>query len=132
MELQMTPTRHEPPESGSHRSAFAALGLHPSLLEAVAAEGYETPTPIQTQAIPQVLAARDVIGCAQTGTGKTAAFVLPLLQRLASTKPERPGAIRALVLAPTRELAAWASARRRRRSRESPSSSSRRPVASST
>jgi len=113
MEFQMTPTRHEPPESGSYRSAFAALGLHPSLLEAVAAEGYETPTPIQTQAIPQVLAARDVIGCAQTGTGKTAAFVLPLLQRLASTKPERAGAIRALVLAPTRELAAQIAERAR-------------------
>jgi ATP-dependent RNA helicase RhlE len=85
-------------------SPFAELGLAPALVEAVAAEGYEQPTPIQAQAIPRVLEARDLLGCAQTGTGKTAAFVLPILQRLAS-RPKN-GRIRALVLAPTRELAA--------------------------
>ncbi len=85
------------------RSTFASLGLAPSLVRAVAEEGYETPTPIQSQAIPHVLDGRDVLGCAQTGTGKTAAFVLPLLQRLAALP--RDGRVRALVLAPTRELA---------------------------
>ena len=85
-------------------SAFAALGLSAPLLRAVAAEGYETPTPVQSRCIPHVLAGRDVLGCAQTGTGKTAAFVLPILQNLAA-KP-RSGRIRTLILAPTRELAA--------------------------
>ncbi len=79
---------------------FASLGLEPRLLKGVAALGYSDPTPIQTQAIPQVLAGRDVVGVAQTGTGKTAAFVLPVLQR---TPPSRR--IRALVVTPTRELA---------------------------
>jgi ATP-dependent RNA helicase RhlE len=88
-----------------HRgAAFAALGLSSCFVRAVADEGYETPTPIQTQAIPVALAGRDVLACAQTGTGKTAAFLLPLLQALAA-RP-RTGRIRALVLAPTRELAA--------------------------
>ncbi|HWA77371.1 MAG TPA: DEAD/DEAH box helicase [Polyangiaceae bacterium] len=67
-------------------------------------EGYETPTPIQLQTIPSVLSGRDVLGCAQTGTGKTAAFTLPLLQRL--DRSQAPGSVRALVLSPTRELAA--------------------------
>jgi len=81
---------------------FTALGLMPELVRAVADEGYEHPTPIQTEAIPLALAGRDLIGSAQTGTGKTAAFVLPILQRLqAGTK----GALRALILVPTRELA---------------------------
>ncbi len=84
--------------------AFATLGLHTTFVRAVAAEGYETPTPIQQKAIPHVLFGRDVLACAQTGTGKTAAFMLPLLQRLAATP--RTGRVRALVLAPTRELAA--------------------------
>ncbi|HUL49496.1 MAG TPA: DEAD/DEAH box helicase [Gemmatimonadales bacterium] len=81
---------------------FATLGLAPELVRAVADEGYEHPTPIQQEAIPLALAGRDVIGSAQTGTGKTAAFLLPILQRLANG-PE--GVLRALVLVPTRELA---------------------------
>jgi ATP-dependent RNA helicase RhlE len=90
-------------------SAFAALGLSAPLLKAVASEGYVTPTPVQERAIPHVLQGRDLLGCAQTGTGKTAAFVLPILQRLAATP--KNGRIRALVLAPTRELAAQISER---------------------
>ena len=83
---------------------FDSLQLIEPLLEAVKAEGYEIPTPIQAQAIPLVLARKDVLACAQTGTGKTAAFALPLLQLLADHKsPARP--IRVLVLTPTRELA---------------------------
>jgi ATP-dependent RNA helicase RhlE len=87
-------------------SSFQSLGLIDSLQRAVAGAGYETPTPIQSKAIPHLLAGRDVLGCAQTGTGKTAAFALPILDRLART-PRRPGARgpRALVLTPTRELA---------------------------
>jgi len=81
---------------------FAALGLAPELVRAVADEGYVQPTPIQTEAIPLALAGRDLIGSAQTGTGKTAAFVLPILQRLASGPR---GTLRALILVPTRELA---------------------------
>ena len=81
---------------------FAALGLRPELVRALADEGYETPTPIQQETIPIALTGRDVVGSAQTGTGKTAAFLLPILNRLAAT----PGrALRALVLVPTRELA---------------------------
>ena len=89
-------------------SPFAALGLIPPLVEAVLDQGYEKPTPIQVQAIPHVLAGRDLLGLAQTGTGKTAAFALPILQRLHATgvvaRGRRP--IRVLVLTPTRELAA--------------------------
>jgi ATP-dependent RNA helicase RhlE len=81
--------------------SFDNLGLAPRLLEAVAAMGYSSPTPIQRDAIPMVLEGRDVVGCAQTGTGKTAAFVLPLMQRIAAA----PGGPRALVVTPTRELA---------------------------
>src|SRR5881397_331242 len=81
---------------------FAALGLAPELVRAVADEGYAHPTPIQSEAIPLALAGRDLIGSAQTGTGKTAAFVLPILQRLSSGKR---GTLRALILVPTRELA---------------------------
>jgi ATP-dependent RNA helicase RhlE len=84
--------------------AFADLGLMRELVRAVAQEGYTTPTPIQQQAIPPILAGRDMLGCAQTGTGKTAAFVLPMLQRLVRKEPSR-GGVRALVIAPTRELA---------------------------
>ncbi|MBL8838461.1 MAG: DEAD/DEAH box helicase [Alphaproteobacteria bacterium] len=85
---------------------FSELGLAAPLLEALAAEGYERPTPIQTQAIPHVLTGRDLLGIAQTGTGKTAAFALPMLHRLANgrTAPA-PRTCRALVLSPTRELA---------------------------
>jgi len=99
--------------------SFDQLGLTPELLRAVAAQGYTEPTPVQTEAIPYVLAGRDVLAGAQTGTGKTAAFVLPILQILDANRPEprhlpvgngRPrGAtgmpIRCLVLTPTRELA---------------------------
>ena len=81
--------------------SFDNLGLEPRLLQAVESMGYTTPTPIQRDAIPFALAGRDVVGCAQTGTGKTVAFVLPLLQRITPS----PGAPRALVVTPTRELA---------------------------
>ena len=90
-------------------SSFSQLSLAPSLARAVADMGYETMTPIQEQAIPVVLEGRDVMGAAQTGTGKTAAFSLPLIQRMlkhenVSTSPARHP-VRALVLLPTRELA---------------------------
>lgn len=81
---------------------FTSFGFHPAVAGGVAAAGYETPTPIQAQAIPAVMAGRDVMGLAQTGTGKTAAFALPILHRL--QQGER-GRVRALVIAPTRELA---------------------------
>jgi ATP-dependent RNA helicase RhlE len=85
---------------------FESLGLSPALLRALADAGYDSPTPIQVQAIPLVLAGHDVLGGAQTGTGKTAAFALPLLQRLAKQTPANgPRKPRALVLVPTRELA---------------------------
>jgi ATP-dependent RNA helicase RhlE len=88
-------------------SGFADLGLSAPLLQALADEGYTTPTPIQTKAIPHVLAGRDLFGCAQTGTGKTAAFALPLIDRmLADPRKPAPRRCRVLVLAPTRELAA--------------------------
>jgi ATP-dependent RNA helicase RhlE len=86
--------------------SFSTLGLRPELLRAVAAQGYTDPTPVQREAIPHVLAGRDLMAGAQTGTGKTAAFVLPMLQRLAATPPRGDRRrIRALILAPTRELA---------------------------
>ncbi len=84
---------------------FDELGLDQRLVQAVKAEGYTTPTPIQMQAIPYVLQGRDVLGCAQTGTGKTAAFALPTLQRLAASTPGGTPKIRCLVVTPTRELA---------------------------
>jgi len=102
---------------------FSELRLAEPLVRAVTAEGYKTATPIQIKAIPEILSGRDVLGCAQTGTGKTAAFALPILQRLAETSTRRsqrpevrtnakgkrrsanPGRPRALILAPTRELA---------------------------
>ncbi len=82
--------------------SFLPLGLAPELVRAVERAGYKTPTPIQEQAIPVVLKGGDVLGCAQTGTGKTAAFALPILQRLGQRRGSAP---RALILAPTRELA---------------------------
>jgi ATP-dependent RNA helicase RhlE len=82
---------------------FTSLGLAPELVRAVAEEGYEHPTPIQLEAIPLALAGRDLIGSAQTGTGKTAAFMLPILQRLANGGAKHT--LRALILVPTRELA---------------------------
>jgi ATP-dependent RNA helicase RhlE len=87
-------------------SSFSELGLAEPLLRAVRAENYDTPTPIQAQAIPYLLEGKDLLGIAQTGTGKTAAFALPILQRLSATQVQRRrGAVRALVLTPTRELA---------------------------
>ena len=84
---------------------FNELNLSAPVLRAVAQAGYESPSPIQAAAIPPVLAGRDLMGCAQTGTGKTAAFALPMLDRLTANAPRRKGAIRALILTPTRELA---------------------------
>ncbi|HEX4859221.1 MAG TPA: DEAD/DEAH box helicase, partial [Usitatibacteraceae bacterium] len=88
--------------------SFASLGLTESIVRAVTEHGYTTPTPIQSQAIPAVLSGGDLLAGAQTGTGKTAGFVLPLLQRLsaAPVPGNRPRAPRALILCPTRELAA--------------------------
>jgi ATP-dependent RNA helicase RhlE len=100
----MTTTTTAP---ASTPATFADLGLAPPLLRALADEGYATPTPIQAKAVPHVLAGRDLFGCAQTGTGKTAAFALPLIQRLrAHDRQAAPRRCRTLVLAPTRELAA--------------------------
>jgi ATP-dependent RNA helicase RhlE len=104
-------TTHLPASAGSAgapaEGGFAALGLAEPILKAVAAEGYTTPTPIQRQAIPVIHAGHDLLGIAQTGTGKTAAFVLPMLERLAADRrPAKPRTCRMLVLAPTRELAA--------------------------
>ena len=97
----------EPVEAPAVR--FDSFGLHPDILKAVLEQGYNTPTPIQAQAIPVVLAGRDMMGAAQTGTGKTASFALPIIQRLlpqasTSTSPARHP-VRALILTPTRELA---------------------------
>ncbi len=102
----MRPPSPRRPES-SFLTKFTDLGLAEPLLKALAAEGYETPTPIQAQAIPHILQGRDLLGAAQTGTGKTAAFALPMLNKLLAT-PRRlsPRAVRVLILSPTRELAA--------------------------
>jgi len=90
-------------------TTFDALGLHPNILKAVSERGYVTPTPIQAKAIPAILAGKDIMGGAQTGTGKTAGFTLPMLQRLlahANTSPSPARhPVRALILTPTRELA---------------------------
>jgi len=85
--------------------SFSALGLVQPLLRALAEKGYATPTPVQLKAIPAVLANRDVMGTAQTGTGKTAGFALPMLQQLTKGPKVKPNHIRALILTPTRELA---------------------------
>ncbi len=85
---------------------FSSLGLSPALLRALSARAYTAPTPIQAAAIPAALQGRDVLGSAQTGSGKTVAFALPLLQQLAQVAAEKPRRARALVLVPTRELAA--------------------------
>jgi len=90
--------------------SFSSFNLHPDLLRGVAAQGFDTPTPIQKQAIPPGLAGRDVLACAMTGSGKTAAFLLPILHRLYG-KPR--GVTRALIVAPTRELAAQIDEHRR-------------------
>lgn len=86
--------------------SFASLGLSAPILDAVKASGYDTPSPIQAQAIPLVLKGKDVMAAAQTGTGKTAGFTLPLLENLSNGPRVKPNQIRALVLTPTRELAA--------------------------
>ncbi|GGW93414.1 DEAD/DEAH box helicase [Alteromonas halophila] len=86
--------------------SFSKLGLSASLQNAVSAQGYTTPSPIQEQAIPAVLTGKDVLAAAQTGTGKTAGFALPLLQRLSEGRKPASNCVRALILTPTRELAA--------------------------
>ncbi|HBO68852.1 MAG TPA: DEAD/DEAH box helicase, partial [Deltaproteobacteria bacterium] len=93
--------------TSKERNPFEGFGLRPELLRAVAEKHYTTPTPIQEKAIPFVLEGKDLIGCAQTGTGKTAAFALPILHRLLGTPRNGNGRrpIRVLVLTPTRELA---------------------------
>ncbi len=93
---------HDEPEA--EPNGFADLGLSPEILRAVEDMGYRTPTPIQAQAIPTVLMARDVLGCAQTGTGKTASFVLPMMDILSGSRA-RARMPRSLILEPTRELA---------------------------
>ena len=94
------------PAAPECRPPFAELGLVSPLLRAILDEGYAQPSPVQTEVIPHVLAGRDVLACAQTGTGKTAAFVLPILQTLAAAPPNTSRRIRSLILTPTRELAA--------------------------
>ena len=86
---------------------FKELNLLPEILRAVEEMGYEKPTPIQERAIPEAVKGRDVLGCAQTGTGKTAAFSIPILQQIHESRPEKGRKqIRSLILTPTRELAA--------------------------
>ncbi len=97
--------------------SFESLGLAPQLVRALQDEGYVSPTPVQEQAIPLALAGRDVVGSAQTETGKTAAFLLPILQRLGAGAP---GAVRALILVPTRELAEQVLERARAYGRHTP------------
>ena len=89
---------------------FTDLGLIDPILKAVASKGYDNPSPIQAQAIPAILNGKDVMGAAQTGTGKTAGFTLPILQRLANGQAARSNHVRALILTPTRELAAQVNA----------------------
>ena len=87
-------------------TTFQDLGLNPKLLSALETKGYVTPTPIQLQAIPHLLEGKDILGIAQTGTGKTAAFALPILQNLAKSNiTAKSGCMRTLILTPTRELA---------------------------
>ncbi|MCU0682728.1 MAG: DEAD/DEAH box helicase, partial [Polyangiaceae bacterium] len=109
--MQTTSRAGDEQALGAPAARFDDLGLIEPLLRALRAEGYERPTPIQLQSIPPALTGRDVLGCAQTGTGKTAAFALPILQRLAAAAPapapgRAPRPVRALILSPTRELAA--------------------------
>ncbi len=86
--------------------SFSQLGLCAPLLKAVTEKGYSEPSPIQQEAIPAILTGKDVLAAAQTGTGKTAGFALPVLQRLAAGPKTQSNSIRALILTPTRELAA--------------------------
>jgi ATP-dependent RNA helicase RhlE len=85
---------------------FSELGLAEPILRAVSEQGYTNPSPVQAETIPEIIAGRDVMAAAQTGTGKTAGFTLPMLQRLLAGKPANPNCCRALILTPTRELAA--------------------------
>ena len=96
--------QHESPDDvgTTDDNGFAALGLTPSLLSALDALGYEEPTPIQRETIPHLLAGKDLLGQAATGTGKTAAFALPALELVPASRGDKPVA---LVLVPTRELA---------------------------
>lgn len=120
--MSSAPVRHEPateptsPDPTDEASAFADLGLRTELLSALSALGYEEPTPIQREAIPPLLAGRDLLGQAATGTGKTAAFALPLLQRMPVDR--QTGDPLALVLTPTRELAVQVSEALHRYGRE--------------
>ena len=88
--------------SATALSQFGALGVSERLVDALDRAGFKEPTPIQTKAIPPGIEGRDVLGCAQTGTGKTAAFVIPMIERLSAGSKGQP---RGLILAPTRELA---------------------------
>src|SRR6185369_13242410 len=100
-------TISSPDQRPDASTSFESLGLLPELLSAIAAQGYTQPTPIQIGAIPLVFAGHDLLAGAQTGTGKTAAFALPIVQRLSEKVPrEKRRKPRALVLVPTRELAA--------------------------
>ena len=99
-----TPVPATPPASAPQGPTFDDLSLHPDILKGIRDMGFIRPTPIQAQAIPVILSGRDVIGLAQTGTGKTAAFVLPILHRLLQ-QGRATRNIRALFIAPTRELA---------------------------
>ncbi|MGW8281675.1 MAG: DEAD/DEAH box helicase, partial [Gemmatimonadota bacterium] len=87
--------------------SFESFKLHPDLLRGINALGFEKPTPIQTRAIPSAVAGRDLLACAQTGSGKTAAFLLPVLHQILD---QNRGTTRALVVTPTRELAAQVAA----------------------
>jgi ATP-dependent RNA helicase RhlE len=98
------------PSQAPSLPAFEALGLAPDLLRAVADMGFTEPTPVQKQAVPPGLEGRDILGCAMTGSGKTAAFLLPILQRI---QGKNPGVTKALILTPTRELAAQVDEERR-------------------
>ena len=109
-DIQRLDKAYSAPVEDHQAAHFADLDLIDPLLRAVQVAGYVEPTPIQAQAIPYVLAGRDLLGCAQTGTGKTAAFALPILQHLtnspaANGQRKQPRAVRVLVLSPTRELA---------------------------
>ena len=106
MPEEIAPVPVTPDRKSSNLQNFTDLGLSAPLLKALVTEGYAIPTPIQSQAIPHVLAGRDILGVAQTGTGKTAAFALPIMDRLTKAqKRAQPRACRALILSPTRELA---------------------------
>jgi ATP-dependent RNA helicase RhlE len=109
VKMTTNPTSEFPLETGAEMApdfeTFESLGLHKALLRALDEEGYEAPSDIQVAAIPHILAGRDLIGTSQTGTGKTAAFAVPILDLLQSQPAANPGAIRVLVLTPTRELA---------------------------